>query len=422
MTIARIITILAVACGSAAQERSQAPAAASLSKEQWAEDLGELATLIREKHMNAFHTMTEPAFDAAIDTLRTQIPELSPDRIVLEMLRIVAMIADGHSTVSLTPTGLYNRYPISVYFFSEGLYIVHAQEPHARLVGKKIVAIGDTPIEKIYEAVEPYIPRDNEYTVKSRITGYMMIPELLVHLGIAPDAGAGEFQLEDAEGARTTERIESIPFQDYAGPPYGIVVPPDPPLYLRRIDEILWSAYLKKEKMVYAKFNAVVNREGRTLYNATRELFDLVDEKKARYLVIDARHNGGGNNTLLRPLIKRMAENRRVSQKGRLFVICGRRTFSAAQNFVTRANRDTNVLLVGEPAGGGLNHYGDGLRYTLSNSGVVVQLSSRFHQDADIDDPRKFVEVHIPAEPTHALYKEGRDPAMEAILEYIAKN
>jgi hypothetical protein len=48
--------------------------------------------------------------------------------------------------------------------------------------------------------------------------------------------------------------------------------------------------------------------------------------------VVDLRWNGGGNTLLAMPLLHGLIAGRTINRRGRLFVIAGRGTFSAAQD------------------------------------------------------------------------------------------
>ena len=74
---------------------------------------------------------------------------------------------------------------------------------------------------------------------------------------------------------------------------------------------------------------------------------------------------------------------------GRVSLITGRSTFSAAGNFVTDLKvgpEKAGIRLVGEPPGGGLNIYGDVDVVTLPASKIVVLVSGRYHERAPGDD------------------------------------
>jgi hypothetical protein len=103
---------------------------------------------------------------------------------------------------------------------------------------------------------------------------------------------------------------------------------------------------------------------------------------------------------------------------GRVALLTSRDTFSAAGNFVTELKvgrgRD-EVLLVGEPPGGGLDIYGDTITVTLQHSGIVVLISKRYHEKAPGDD-RLQIEPDVPVEATWADVVAGRDVVLDAAL------
>ncbi|MFB3084243.1 MAG: hypothetical protein ACE1Z4_12465, partial [Gammaproteobacteria bacterium] len=64
-------------------------------------------------------------------------------------------------------------------------------------------------------------------------------------------------------------------------------------------------------------------------------------------------------NFLVKPVIDGAVRSEKINEYGKLFVIIGRETFSACQNFVNRMERETNVLFVGEPTGSRPNFVGE---------------------------------------------------------------
>ena len=102
-------------------------------------------------------------------------------------------------------------------------------------------------------------------------------------------------------------------------------------------------------------------------------------------------------------------------------LLTSRDTFSAAGNFVTELKAGEggdDILLVGEPPGGGLNIYGDVATVTLEGSGIVVLISRRYHEKAPGDD-RLQIEPDVPVEASWADTVAGRDPVLDAALEAL---
>jgi len=135
-------------------------------------------------------------------------------------------------------------------------------------------------------------------------------------------------------------------------------------------------------------------------------------------VVIDLRNNGGGDNNTFAPL-RVVVEKIAAADPGRVRLITGRSTFSAAGNFVTDllvGKQGAGIRLVGEAPGGGLNIYGDVEVVTLPASKIVVLISARYHERAKGDD-RLAIEPDRPAEVSWADYAARRDPVLAAAVK-----
>src|SRR5262249_58060861 len=89
--------------------------------------------------------------------------------------------------------------------------------------------------------------------------------------------------------------------------------------------------------------------------------------------------NGGGDNTTYGPLLD-IFGSKRVNQRGKVYLLTGRATFSAAANFAAEIDRDTRATIVGEPTGGGVETYGDHVPVLLPSLGWYVYIAARYHE------------------------------------------
>ncbi|HEX8151690.1 MAG TPA: hypothetical protein VF698_01135, partial [Thermoanaerobaculia bacterium] len=180
-----------------------------------------------------------------------------------------------------------------------------------------------------------------------------------------------------------------------------------------------WFEHVPESRLLYVNYSAVQDANDKSVAEFFREVFAYADTQQIEKFVVDVRTNGGGNNMLNRPIFRMLAAHAdTLAKEGRFFVIIGRTTFSAAQNFVNAVDRDTAAIFVGEPTGGAPNHYGDSTRFSLPNSGLVVRASTLWWQDAHPQDPRSWVAPDIAAELSSSDDRNGRDAALEAILRY----
>ena len=137
---------------------------------------------------------------------------------------------------------------------------------------------------------------------------------------------------------------------------------------------------------------------------------------KVRRVVVDVRLNGGGDNTTYGPLTS-LFRSPAVNKRGRLYLLTGRATFSAAANFAAEIDRDTRAIIVGEPTGGGVETYGDTFPLTLPTLGWTVHIAARYHErKKSRNDHRLAVDPDVPVDLTSSQYFAGRDPVLERAL------
>ena len=187
------------------------------------------------------------------------------------------------------------------------------------------------------------------------------------------------------------------------------------PSYLRHQSLAYWFEHLPGEQAVYFQFNMVRDDPAEDLEAFTARLFDVIEDQSVNKLVIDLRWNNGGNTFLEMPLLHRIIGSR-VNRPGRLFVIIGRRTFSAAQNFASMLERHTEAIFVGEPTGASPNFVGENINIELPYSKLGMNVSDLYWQSSWPTDYRTWIAPLLYLPPTFAAFRENRDPALQAIM------
>lgn len=396
----------------AAQPPAQAPV---LSSERWREDLQYFARELEQRHKNLFHSVSRAQFSAAVRSLDSAIPSLRPHQIIVRMTQITALVGDGHTGVRLPQ--YFTLYPIGVYWFGSELRVLGAAPGDQRAIGARVTHIGGLPIDQVDARVRSCFPsaaQENDWYVLSTSPAFLVRPEVLHTLGVVPDLAAAPFTFEDDQGERFTLAIAPI-----AAPPVvqgGFAIPgmqsasARQPLFRQRPGERFWFVYLPEAEAVYLSF-----RGYQSLGENARSLFRFIDSTGARRLVVDLRQNGGGDFLEgRRHLILPLQRHPTLNQPGRLYVIVGRRTFSAAMANAIDFKKLTRATLVGEPVGERPNSYSENDEMTLPNSGLVVSYSTRYYKFLDQDLPAFLPDVRI--DPSWPDFRAGRDPVMEWIL------
>lgn len=390
----------------------------------WNEDLEVLAREMPAVHANLFHTVSREQFDAGIAELRSRLPTFDRHQVIVELIRLAASIGDGHTCVAPWRESVgFHTLPVSLYRFADGYHVRAAGRDHADLLGGRVTQVGGIPIEAAENLVAPLIGRDNEMGVAMYAPILLTMPEVLHAVGLSKDPQRAELTVELDGRSRTVTLDEAglfpilspdNPADSLWGARDGWVDLRDgaaTPLWLSRLTETYWFDH--GPDLLYCQLNAIQERD---------EPFETFFPRafaatEAQRFVLDLRHNNGGNGTL-NPAIVRPLLKSRFDERGRLFVITSRRTFSAAQMLINELERWTSPIFVGEPSSSRDNHYGDSQQLVLPNLGITVRVSTRWWQFWDQTEDRPWIPVELAAPLTVAAYRAGRDPALEAVAAY----
>lgn len=393
---------------------------------QWREDLRYLAERMPKVHKNLFHKMTREEFNEAVESLNRRIPLLNRNQIIVELARIVAMVGDGHTRMGLVPNRLridpkigFRQYPLKLYLFKDGLFVYAAGEEYKNAVGARVVQIGDEPVDEAFKRVGEIAFRDNEMTVKDRVPYLLTVPEILGALGLISDMEKAPFTVEkDGEQITITLKpvakaadIKMIDARDFAQKPA--------PLWLKDVRNNYWFEYLADSRTIYVQYNVVADKPDESFAAFCKRVFAFAEAHPVDKFIIDLRNNEGGNSNLNWPLIYGLIRSDKLNQPGKLFTIIGRRTFSAGVNCADFLERHTNTVFVGEPTGSSPNQYGDTGAVILPNSGIAVEVSTLFHQEAGARDTRPWLAPQAAVELTSEDYRTNNDPALKLILSHI---
>ena len=286
---------------------------------------------------------------------------------------------------------------------------------------------GGKTVSEIVETIRGVSSEDNKLWVR-QIAPYRMRHLPLLHAaGAIPHPDKVELELRGLDGKERTVILAT----DATKPNIWNIKPNPPewinlsqtlgtpiPLYLKNASTPYWFEYLPESKTVYFQFNSVRNDQKEPLAAFAERLFKFINEKEVEKLVVDMRWNNGGNTGLLPPLLQGVIRSDKINKRGKLFVIIGRRTYSAAQNAATYFERDTNAIFVGEATGSSPNFVGEEDPFILPYSKIMANVSHLYWQSSYPQDQRTWIAPQIYVPPTFAAYRRNGDAALEAILSY----
>lgn len=405
------------------EELSASKDVSKISRDQgWRYDLWLLDREMRRMHFNPYTKHSAKEFDEFVKKLDKDIPNLTDAQVHLQFMRYAAMLNDGHTHMRPTQgSPLLSRAPLQAFWFEEGLFITAAHPDHKDLVGSEIVSVNGEPISSLNKLLDPYISRDNPQGVKNGIAGRMMYPAMLHAVGI----GSSPDQLTLKVKKDGVERMVSVkgttPGQPDSTWVNARAESKNPqPLYLKNSSKTYYFEHLPELRAVYFQYNGVRSDSADPLPAFCQRMFDFIDKNDVENFIVDVRWNGGGNSFLNRSIQDGIYARPKINQKGRFFLITGRNTFSAAQNFTTDLSRNANPILVGEPTGSSPNFIGESVPISLPYSKMSGSVSDLYWQRSWPMDGRIWLAPELPAPPTFAAYKDNVDVSMEAIRAYLA--
>ena len=370
------------------------------------------------------------AFNKQYNEIYNSIAKRTDVQVIMDLMKLMVNVNDGHSAIFPPSRKEFQLgLPVQFYFFKEGLYIIATDEQHKNLLGAKVLSFDKKTVDEVTKTLSPILSRDNEMGLMQSLAGLLRYTMALNGAGLTTSPSKVELQLADSSGRKFSAIVEAdstVARVDHKSVPanwttlYQAVGKPIP-AYLRNPKSLYWFEQIPNTKMVYLQWNTIRNDQAESLNAFTDRLFKYLNESDVDKLVIDLRWNNGGNTALLPYFINSVIKNDKINQRGNLFVITGRRTFSAAQNLATYLERQTNSIFVGEPTGSNPNFVGEESFITLPYSQLAMNVSDLFWQSSWPGDHRVWIAPLIYTPPSFKAYNANRDEAMEAISKLVSE-
>lgn len=397
------------------------PRGSASREERWRYDIDWLVAEAKRVHASPTREAFSPEFENAARDLKSRIKQLSDRQMLVGLNKLLVLLKDGHT--GLVPPDGSRLLPLDLYWFSDGLFVVNGIGDAKRWTGSRVLKFGSRDVNAVLQDLPAYVPRDNPIGLKRTGGAWLRVLDYLEAMGTGADSLRASLTLQDKDGT-----VQQVTFA-------GIVDEPRPnlppafgdtaraPLFLKRARSNYWFTKLPESNAVYFQFNAVGNQPGESIAQFAPTLTAAVQESTVRSLIVDVRHNGGGNSYLYPPLVRAIAAFQDLGPDRRIFVLTSRHTFSAAQNFVTLIDRLTNAIFAGEPTGSSPKFTGESPpRFRIPYSGARASISNWYHQFTFWSDTRQWIVPDIPVELSSTDYFAGRDPVLEAVMLVIKRS
>lgn len=316
---------------------------------------------------------------------------------ITTLAQAVALSDNAHTRLYLVRNRTaVRRYPIRVWWFREGLFVVKTRPEFSDLLGVRVVRINGVDVMRLKAQVAPLFAGNTGW--RDYMSTYSLTsPDLLAGLHLIPDSGTTEMEFVARDGKRFRRLIRPLPLQRLGQPteawwdlsplhtgnagPWASPLPQSPdslPLYLQRPESWYWSAEVPDAQLLYLQVNRAGNEPGRQSLSAFMSAaMERLQSGAIRKVAFDLRFNTGGDLTVAFGLLQQFAKLPIAQRPGGTFVVIGRATFSAGVTHAAQLKQDTKAVLVGEPVGEVLDFWSEGGNLTLPNSRDAVVLRHR---------------------------------------------
>ena len=397
-----------------------------MNPEKWKEDINFLRENLSKKHYNLFFKREKPQFDKDLDNLISKTKTISDLEIALKLQQIIAKQGDTHTNIS------WGKYlsndkilPLRFFYFEDGIYVTLTNQKNKELLGKKIIKINGFDIKKVTDSISSLFVNENKAIYKSKSLTGLHSTQLLRFFGFAKN---DSIKITFQNSNLLTEKTllpEEIKDDD------KIKINPQNITFIRENKKkIFEKKYFEKEKILYVLYNSCVSKEEPSIYKGKpeettlpsflefqNEVKKMLNDNPVEKLIFDMRLNSGGSYKQGDNFIREVVINSKIDKKGKLFVLIGRDTFSAAILNSSFFQENTKAIFVGEETMGKPNHYGFLNYFSLNNSKIEVSYST----EIVLTTKKKNQETMKPdynVEETFEDYKNGIDPVFEFVKNY----
>ena len=409
---------------------------APLSKIQWQQDIDKLYASICCLHPNPWRTLSAKKFKQSLQKIADASDKSSKALTISKLIQAVAKVSksgeDGITGISpFQQSTAFHLLPIQLYSFSDGMYVVSANQEHGDLVGKQLVSIAGVPIKDVVAKLQPYLSNESEMWSKNISPSFVIVSELLETLDLSSNL-ITSIKFTSSQGKTENRELKAITLSNYSEhvtkieqmntlPPVGTSDFQRQQIYSERY----WYRKLDNSTL-YMQYNDVQaeNFNGQSFADFMHELEMELKKFQLQSLIVDLRFNSGSGDIFANhrsyaaffDLINNFESEARPLT---LYVLTGRATFAVASDFATDIDKRTKAIFIGEKMGGALSHFAEPEQVLLINSKLKVKIATRYWNKTLSSATSKSLSPNFPIALSAKEYYSQIDPALIKALQLI---
>ncbi|POS01985.1 peptidase S41-like protein [Flavobacterium croceum DSM 17960] len=402
-----------------------------IKTEDWTTDLNFLKTELPKKHKNLFFKVSKQDFEAELNKIILNLDKDSDVETSIKLTQLIAKIGDTHTMANIS-SFFKSRYtiPLNLNWFKEGLFVTGTSKNNYEILDKKIVAINNFKVEQIVDSLKTLFVDENLGMVKTNTDNLIRVNALLKYFGFSKNnENSYSIEVEDLEGKKYYHTLNEIETDNVKKDFISTKLNTEKPFYLNGSGKFFKDEYFAQDKIYYIQYNKCISKETVEKYGDKDEAYKYpsfdefsekiiktINEKDIDKLIFDIRFNKGGSSYLAENLINKIAENKKLNKKGKLFLVVGSDTFSSAIFNAVYFKEKTNVITIGEETSGKPNHYGFVGSFVLPYSQIKINYSKEYWKLTD--DNVNTLPIDYKIETSFQDYKNGLDKAYEFVKNF----
>lgn len=434
------------------------------SKKEIKEDIRFWKEVVAASHVNMFHAIDETSFHSKVELLIKVIPEkINQQQAILLFGKIAALLEEGHLGLpsAKTADSLFTnseRFPFLLKTVSENAWEVDRDLSRQSMLpkGSKILSVNNQKVAGLNNQFKKYfggLPNWKLQQVATYVRKLLFLHEIKSPFNITAITPEGKKIQYKVKGYNKQEAdsLNKVLAQQTS------------------ISVLPYQFEWREDSIAYIQYNNMTSLSGRPFSNFLDSCFQVIQNRKAKGLVIDIRENGGGNSALAEMMIpyfsnkpyrltagmkwkvsehykqfikgsqgvnagppfyfslpndsiyhyqvmdlKQPAENP-LRFTGKTALLIGPNTFSSANMFSDGIRTFELAKVFGEPTGEPGNDYGEMFNFMLPHSRIIARAPSKMFTRADGDEKNKSpILPHISVKP-----ELNKDVAFEAAKKWI---
>ena len=393
------------------------PALAAEPTQSRQEDLDRLMAGLETAHPDLFANTPKSAFQARKAEIEARLATESDVEFLFDLQSLTALAEDSHTGVPVAGKIIdqVSAYPMALSWRDGKWYLTTAPAEHKALLGTQVTAINGRDMESVVQAFGQVLSADNPVKLRRQYRQVCNLADYYAYLGLA-DAGQ-PLELTLAKG--DTLSLTAVPYtalKDQQIAQLGAQI--SSPATAQQ--EKLYCAFALDPDTYYSQYNVCredPNLPIETFASQVRQELDAGDYGR---ILIDLRNNGGGSDGVIWPLLTLLRQE--LDQGTEVVGLIGETTFSSAIINAVEL-QEMGIPLVGDLTSGSVDHFGSVGSFRLPNSGIQVQVSSKYIDlgallDADAGRGVEPLEPDVLVRQTMADTLAGRDTAVEWLLAH----